>query len=140
MAENILLEFDEKSGYALVLRRLERRNEYVVAYGYDPSEGDWSQGHYHETLEEAVVDYNLCIGGVPIEIAPDDCFCTVRWCDEDVMSFLSDRFGEKYATDANVARCKDMMRGGDTLRDRLTEEGWEIIDACVDRASLVAES
>ena len=138
MAENVLLEYDEKSGYALLLRRLSRGREYVIAYGYDPSEGDWKQGHYHGSIESAVVDYNRCIGGVPVEIAPDGCFCTIRWCDEDVRSYLACRVGEKYATDENVARCKDMMHGGETLRDRSTEEGWEIIDACVDRSSLAA--
>ena len=138
MAENVLLEFDGKSGYGLLLRRLARGREYVVAYGYDPSEGDWKQGHYHESIESAVVDYNRCIGGAPIEIAPDGCFCTIRWCDEDILSYLSDRLGEEYATSGNVERCKDMMRGGKTLRDRSIEEGWEIIDACVERSSLVA--
>ena len=137
MAKKVLLEHDEKSGYALVLRRLEKRNEYVVAYGYNAADGDWSQGHYHDSIESAVVDYNRCIDGVSIEIAPADCFCAVRWCDEDVESFLLDRYGAEYATKENVARCKDMMRGGETLDDRLTEEGWEVMEACVDAARLV---
>ena len=140
MIENVLLEYDEKSGYALLLRRCDKFREYVVAYRYDPIEGDWQQGSYHETFATAAVDYSSCIGGPSLAVAPEDCFCTVRWCDEDLVSYLEDAYGKPYATDENVERCKDMMRGGRSLKDTSIEEGWAIIDAIVDPSLLVAES
>ena len=56
------------------------------------------------------------------------------------MSYLEDAYGKPYATDENVERCKDMMRGGRSLKDMSIEEGWAIIDAIVDPSLLVAES
>lgn len=57
MVENFLLEYDEASSYALVKLIDAEHMPYVVAYGYDTENRDWSQGHYYSKIEEAVAAY-----------------------------------------------------------------------------------
>lgn len=61
MVENFLLEYDEASGYALVKLVDAEHMPYVVAYGYDPENRDWSQGHYYSKIEDAVAAYREAI-------------------------------------------------------------------------------
>lgn len=35
-----------------------------------------------------------------------------------------------------IEKVKETIRGGKALKDRSVEEGWEVIDACVDRSLL----
>lgn len=35
-----------------------------------------------------------------------------------------------------IEKVKEAIRGGKALKDRSVEEGWEVIDACVDRSLL----
>lgn len=57
MVENFLLEYDKASSYALVKLIDAEHMPYVVAYGYDTENRDWSQGHYYSKIEEAVAAY-----------------------------------------------------------------------------------
>lgn len=61
MVENFLLEYDEASSYALVKLIDAEHMPYVVAYGYDTENRDWSQGHYYSKIEEAVTAYRAAI-------------------------------------------------------------------------------
>ena len=134
--EHTVLEHDPSTGYALAFTTRQSPQPFVVAYGYDPDAGDWRQGHYHSSIETAVVDYKSCIGKPNVELVPKGCFCTIRWCDEDIEQFIAGRYGKSFATPRNVEACKLMMHGGETLRARSIEEGWEIIDACVEPSQL----
>lgn len=58
MVENFLLEYDKESSYALVKLIDAEHMPYVVAYGYDTENRDWSQGHYYSKIEDAVARFN----------------------------------------------------------------------------------
>ena len=61
MVENFLLEYDKASSYALVKLVDAEHMPYVVAFGYDTEDRDWSQGHYYSKIEEAVAAYRKAI-------------------------------------------------------------------------------
>ena len=61
MVENFLLEYDKASSYALVKLVDAEHMPYVVAFGYDTEDRDWSQGHYYSKIEEAVAAYRAAI-------------------------------------------------------------------------------
>lgn len=69
MVENFLLEYDEASSYALVKLIDAEHMPYVVAYGYDTENRDWSQDHYYSKIEEAVAAYRKAIEVKKIGIA-----------------------------------------------------------------------
>lgn len=62
MVENFLLEYDKESSYALAKLIDAEHMPYVVAYGYDTENRDWSQGHYYSKIEDAVAAYREAIG------------------------------------------------------------------------------
>lgn len=53
MVENFLLEYDKESSYALAKLIDAEHMPYVVAYGYDTEDRDWSQGHYYSKIDDA---------------------------------------------------------------------------------------
>ena len=61
MVDNFLLEYDKASSYALVKLLDAEHMPYVVAYGYDIEDRDWSQGHYYSKIEEAATAYREAI-------------------------------------------------------------------------------
>lgn len=136
MVEHTLLEYDEKTRYALVMTSLTAPHPFVECYGYDLEAREWSQGSYFSTLEEAVVAYNRSIGGVNLYIEPDDVFCDIKWCREDVLSFLTNHYGVEWATEENVDRAIASM--GKCFKDRCIEDGWETMCCSVDEGDLVA--
>ena len=69
MVENFLLEYDKASSYALVKLIDAEHMPYVVAFGYDTEDRDWSQGHYYSKIEEAVVAYRKAIEVKKTDIA-----------------------------------------------------------------------
>lgn len=69
MVENFLLEYDEASSYALVKLIDAEHMPYVVAYGYDTENRDWSQGHYYSKIEDAVAAYREAIDVKKIDIS-----------------------------------------------------------------------
>ena len=134
--EHTLLEHDPESGYALAFTTRQSPMPYVVAYGYDPDAGDWKQGHYHLSIETAVVDYKRCIGQPNVELVPDDCFCTIRWRDKDIEQFIAQTYGKRFATKRNVKTCKLMMGGGEVLLERSNEAIRKTIEACLDSRTI----
>ncbi len=52
-----LLEFDEKSGWALVYTNPKAVMRYCVCYAYDEQSGTWGQGHYTDDISDAVQEY-----------------------------------------------------------------------------------
>lgn len=70
MVESFLLEYDKASSYALVKLIDAEHMPYVVAFGYDTEDRDWSQGHYYSKIEEAVAAYRKAIEVKKIDIAP----------------------------------------------------------------------
>lgn len=69
MVENFLLEYDKASSYALVKLIDAEHMPYVVAFGYDTEDRDWSQGHYYSKIEDAVAAYRKAIEVKKIDIA-----------------------------------------------------------------------
>ena len=129
MIEHTLLEYDASTQYALVATSPLAVQRFVECYKYDINTREWSQGHYFSTLEEAIVSYNRDTNGIGIYIEDNDVFCDIKWCREDVMSFLENHFGPEWATARNVDLAIKAM--GKCLKDRSIEEGWEIMQCLV---------
>lgn len=51
MTDKIVIEFDERTGTALV-KRSGAVEEYLVCHGYDPNAGDWEHGTYRDDLAQ----------------------------------------------------------------------------------------
>ncbi len=130
MIDHTLLEYDEETGWALAMTSLTAPQPFVVCYRYDPASGEWAQGHYYSTLEDAVVDYNRMVDGVDICIENEDEFCTIRWRREDVAQAIAFDLGPDWVTESNVDAA--IRQIGDRLQDRSIEEGWEILNDLID--------
>ena len=132
-----LLEHDPASGYALIFTTRQNSMPYVVAYDYDPDARDWKKASFHFSIERAVVDYKRLIGHPNVELVPEDCFCTIRWRDEDIKRYIAENYSRRFATKRNVEACKLNMRGGEALLERSTEAGWKLIEASLVRRIFV---
>lgn len=135
MVEHTLLKYDDKTGYALVMTSLIAPQPFVECYKYDLNSREWSQGHYFSTLEEALVAYNRDTDGIKIAIEPDDVFCSVKWCREDVLSFLTNYFGTEWATEGNADRVIATL--GKSFKDRCVEDGWDTMYYSIDEDDLI---
>lgn len=60
---------------------------------------------------------------------PSELVCTVTWLVADVLDMMAYKGIE--LTDENLERVLNSGRFGRVLKDRSTEEGWEIIDVLV---------
>ncbi len=118
-----LIAYDEESSSALVFRGLGLYQPYVACYGYDATDGTWSQGRYFSDIGEAATEYDRLRG-------VEQPWCRVDWYREDVAQFLSENGAP--ATDGNIEDCIDQLRGGRTMREISTSDGWETMEAVID--------
>lgn len=106
-----------------------------------PRPGTGGHGTYRDDLAHAVEEYYNSIGKRgAVETARPGQVCSIRWCEEDLRAYLAGYIGAEYDTPENVKKVKEAIRGGKALEDRSVEEGWEIIDACVDRNLLAPKT
>ncbi len=54
----VLLDYDERSGAALLLEPNNGLCPFVVCHGYDPVPGEWASGSYFAALDEAMREYD----------------------------------------------------------------------------------
>ena len=135
MIEHTLLEYDEETGYALAMTSLTAPQPFVVCYKYDTASGEWSQGHYHSTLEDAVVDYNEEVGGPFVTVAGPDLFCARSWGKDFVREVIEYELGPEWATESNVELA--MAQLFEPFGDRLSEEVFELMADLLDESALV---